>query len=169
MKQDQNWNTNGITHDIPRLYVMCGAPGSGKSTWAKRHFPEHYYVSRDEIRFKLLQPGDDYFAHEHEVYDKFIAGIKLGLSFGDTIADATHLNLGSRRKLYNALSQEINFPYEIYWVFMDTPLAVCLKRNEQREGRAKVPERSITEMFGKMNIPTIGEHEKVKGVWIVRE
>lgn len=148
---------------------MCGAPGSGKSTWVKKHLPDCYYVSRDVIRFKMLQPGDDYFAHENEVYNKFISDIKLGLSFGDTVVDATHLNRGSRNKLYDALSRNINFPYEIYWVFMDTPLAVCLKRNEQREGRAKVPERSVTEMFGKMSIPTIGEHEKVKGVWIVRE
>lgn len=160
---------NGRIHDIPRLYVMCGAPGSGKSTWAKRHFKDLGYVSRDEIRFHLLQPGDDYFAHEKEVYERFIANIKIGLMWGDTIADATHLNLGSRRKLYESLSKAIDFPYEIYFVFMDTPLAVCLKRNEQREGRAKVPERSITEMFSKMSIPTVGEYEKVKGVWIVRE
>ena len=49
---------------------MVGCPGSGKSTWAKKHLPDTYYVSRDEVRFSLLQDGEDYFSHEKEVFNK---------------------------------------------------------------------------------------------------
>jgi predicted kinase len=35
------------------LYMMVGIPGSGKSTFAKTL--KGKYVSRDEVRFKLLQ------------------------------------------------------------------------------------------------------------------
>ena len=80
------------------LYMMVGCPGSGKSTFAKTL--KGKYISRDEIRFKLLQDEDDYFAKEGEVFQKFIYEIEEGLSkYGDVIVDATHLNKGSRHKL----------------------------------------------------------------------
>ena len=64
MKSEQNWNTNGTIHAIPRLYVMVGCPGSGKSTWAKKHLPNTYYVSRDEVRFSI----SEYSAEEQRDY-----------------------------------------------------------------------------------------------------
>lgn len=54
------------------LYVMIGIPGSGKSTWAKANKKEKdIYVSRDEVRFSLLQDGDEYFSKEKEVLKEF--------------------------------------------------------------------------------------------------
>ena len=45
------------------LYLTCGCPGSGKSTWVQKHMnPEtDKWVSRDAIRFSLLGEKDDYF------------------------------------------------------------------------------------------------------------
>ena len=49
------------------LYVMCGVPGCGKSTWCKNNVPEDaVYVSRDEVRFSMLKPTDAYFSKEQE-------------------------------------------------------------------------------------------------------
>lgn len=40
---------------MANLILMCGVPGSGKSTWAKQHLkPSDVYISRDEIRFSLV-------------------------------------------------------------------------------------------------------------------
>ena len=169
MKSEQNWNTNGTIHAIPRLYVMVGCPGSGKSTWAKKHLPDTYYVSRDEVRFSLLQDGEDYFSHEKEVFNKFIELIKNALNHGDCIADASHLTKASRSKLFKALSDDDTKPFDVYYIFMDTPLAVCLKRNVQREGRARVPEDAICNMYAKLSMPTMNEYKYSKGIWIVRE
>ena len=58
------------------LYMMIGAPGSGKSTWAKEHLPENgvTLVSRDNIRFKLLRNDPNYFSKEKEVFKHFPTG-----------------------------------------------------------------------------------------------
>ena len=79
------------------------------------------------------------------------------------------MNRSSRNRLFRSLSQKIDFKFETYFVVMDTPLAVCLQRNAQREGRAKVPEDTLTDMFGKMSIPTKSEGYNTKGVWLIRE
>jgi len=50
------------------VYIMCGCPGSGKTTWLKDHVkPGSAIISRDAIRFSLLKEGEDYFSHEEEV------------------------------------------------------------------------------------------------------
>ena len=61
---------------MSKLILMCGVPGSGKSTYLKVHEPwfneSHVIVSRDEIRFSLLQEGEEYFSHEKEVWNIFV-------------------------------------------------------------------------------------------------
>ena len=48
-----------------QLIIMCGAPGSGKSTYIEKHFisfPGYTkVVSRDQIRFSILKDDEDYF------------------------------------------------------------------------------------------------------------
>ena len=86
------------------LYVLVGCPASGKSTWAEKWAEQTgaLHVSRDKVRFGLLQPGDDYFAKENEVFDAFCNTITAALkksNYLNVIADATHLNQFGRRKL----------------------------------------------------------------------
>ena len=53
------------------LYILCGPSGCGKTTWAEQFMSDDEdvrYVSRDEIRFSLLKEGEDYFAHEREIF-----------------------------------------------------------------------------------------------------
>ena len=61
---------------MSKLFLMMGAPGSGKSYWAEHHVTSvDKYISRDEIRFSMLEDGDDYFAKEGKVFDNFIKQI----------------------------------------------------------------------------------------------
>ena len=160
---------------VKQLFIMIGAPGSGKSTWVKRQLKMDIdaYVSRDEIRFNLLQDGEDYFSHEKEVFNTFIDNIAMFLNEPNDIyrvfADASHLNYGSRMKLINGLkSRGVDFEnVDINYIFMYTSLKTCLERNAKREGRARVPDRTIEEMYNSLSEP---EHEEpVKRVYIVNE
>ena len=52
-----------VIHAEPILYISCGIPGSGKSTFLKKHFgPDELIVSRDDIRFQVLGEAEEYFS-----------------------------------------------------------------------------------------------------------
>lgn len=160
----------------PILYIMCGPPGCGKSTFANEFLQKlsnygldkRICVSRDAIRFSLLKDGEDYFAHEDEVFSTFIHAITSQLKDGVcVIADATHLNMGSRKKLTYAIDQEIS-DYDIVYIVFDVPLDVCLKRNSLRLGRQCVPDETLKEMYGYFRVPREDEDSRMIGMITVK-
>jgi len=144
-----------------QLIIMCGVPGSGKSTWVKNHFMSFpgytKVVSRDQIRFSMLKDNEDYFAHEEEVYNKFIEEIKDGLkNCNATVADATHINEASRTKLLKALGDSLK-DVEVIAVVLKPSLQVALAQNAQREGRKLVPRGQVRRMWYQFTKPTLDE------------
>ena len=158
----------------PVLYVLCGIPASGKTTWATNFIKGHrdeqeiHYVSRDSIRFKLVDSQEEYFSHEDEVFRLFSSIIAEGLRANfDVIADATHLSKKSRAKLIRAI--DIIFSdYNIIYVYFDISLDVCLKRNILRQGREQVPEEAICSMYNNMQVPQKEEDSRCIGVWEIK-
>ena len=141
---------------MSKLFIMIGAPGSGKTTWCKNNVPKNaVYISRDEIRFSIIKDKDSYFSKEKIVYDIFINKINEALDSGlDVYADQTSLNAGSRKKLIDALNKK---PDEIIGIYFTTPLDIILQRNAQRTGRALVPEDVVINMFNSVTRPTLDE------------
>jgi predicted kinase len=116
------------------------------------------WISRDNVRFAFLKPGEDYFSHEDEVFDTFINYINQTLEKEDihTIyIDATHLNKKSRdktlRRVYKKNIEELNC------LCFTTPKEVCHARNNLREGRSKVPATVVDNMFRAYSLPTKDE------------
>lgn len=144
------------------LIIMCGIPASGKSTEAKKlqsrlleQNKTVKYVSRDDIRFSIINEKDEYFAKETEVYDKFVNEINNGLlEYDYTIADATHLNHYSREKLLSRIKN----PCVVVGYNVLANLNTCLERNNKREGRCKVPEKAMKEMYNKFE--KIGDNKE---------
>ena len=85
--------------NVRRVYVMVGAPGSGKSTYAKRRRGEF----REDAR---------------------------------AYVDGCHADAPERRRLARQIRDAGKIPIA---VFMRTPLAECLRRNNQREPPRRVP------------------------------
>ena len=152
------------------LYILCGVPGSGKTHWAhnflKTH-PEVQYVSRDAIRFKLLEANDDYFAKEKKVFDIFSTQITTILRSGQSvIADATHISVPSRAKLVNSIiNRGLTLEdFSIEFIFINTTLEQCIKNNELRTDSEYVPKSVLKRMWYQFEPPTINEFKNCIGV-----
>jgi len=141
------------------LWLMCGAPGSGKTWFAKNKLMKGYgwdYISRDEVRFSMIKDGEEYFSHETAVFNEFVEKIAIALDWGhdNVIADATHLNWGSRRKLLKALSKNcVLEDVDVIPVVIDVKLEDILERNKLRDDRARVPEETIRRMYSSISDP----------------
>lgn len=143
---------------------MIGCPGSGKSTYISKHIKDDntIVVSRDTIRFSLVNENEPYFLKEKEVFKKFTDTINFYLNLNyNVIADATHISVKSRAKLFNALNINKSNT-EIIGLVMRTPLNECLRRNELRRGtRAYVPKSAVRRIFYSFEEPSLKEHNHI--------
>ncbi len=139
------------------LYIMAGCPGSGKSTFLKNKInkDDSVIVSRDEIRFSILKPYEQYFAHEKEVLEIFWTKINEALAANKTVfADQTSLTPKSRKWLLDHVSgyDHVNL------IWIDEDLDTCLERNEMRRGtKAYVPRDTVYRMYSQFTIPSLDE------------
>ena len=61
------------------LYIISGVPGSGKDYFLNQYFGNSSNVkiiSRDVIRFSLIENDDEYFSKESLVFSKFCKAIR---------------------------------------------------------------------------------------------
>lgn len=141
---------------MSKLYMMMGAPGCGKTTLAKQIFPDNVkYISRDEIRYKILKNGENYFAHEKEVYKEFVKEIAIALNEGDglVVADQTSLTVSARTELLNALKDCRSYPDKVIVIYVNRPLKQILEFNAKRTGRERVPEDVVEKMYNRIELP----------------
>ena len=142
---------------MANLYLMCGVPGAGKSTFLKNHIKENNtkVISRDKIRFSIVKSNEEYFSHEDEVLEIFWKQINESLAAGkDTFVDQTSLTPRARKWL---LQHVKGYTYaNIVWI--DEDLETCLERNEMRRGtRAYVPQDVIRRMHNQFIEPSLDE------------
>ena len=140
------------------LYLMCGVPGCGKSTWInKNKIDTDVVISRDVVRFSLIKENEDYFSKENLVFNTFIDQINEAIDnhVSTIFVDATHINETSRNKVLDRL--HLSDEVKVIPVFIKEDLETCLHRNSLREGRANVPEKAIIRMYNSLHAPTFNE------------
>ena len=154
------------------LYLGVGISGSGKSTWIKQRVKQNggAYVSRDEIRYALLQPGDAYFDREKEVVATFCAVAQDNINSNtnkDIYLDATHLSPKSRRKILSRLNlQQVE---KIILLYFNIPIDEAIKRNAQRTGMACVTNDVIINMSKALSIDFDHPENKINEIWEINK
>ena len=142
------------------LIMFCGVPGSGKSTEAHRMAGSFTarnltveYISRDELRFSMISDESEYFSKEKEVFSKFVEKTNNSLNKNDcTIIDATHISKASREKILRRVKNPTNV--RLLVLYFTTPLDVCMRQNDLRTGRERVPHEVIEKMAKQFEDPT---------------
>lgn len=142
------------------IYLMCGIPGCGKSTFLKNHVTtdensNNIIISRDEIRFSLLKNGEEYFSHEDEVVKIFWEKINNAIAANKNVfIDQTSITPNSRKWLLQHIKGYNHA--NIIWINED--IETCLERNKKRKGtRSYVPEKVIYDMSRKFIKPSLNE------------
>ena len=133
------------------VVLAIGLPGSGKSSWFKRH--NIHPLSSDLLRQLLF---DD--AQEQRFQDLIFSNLRSMLK-ARLIArrpmnyvDATNLTPHDR---HSWIKLAKDYGYDVQGVFFDVPLDVCMERH-QRRGRV-VPEDIMRKMATKLKAPTFEE------------
>ncbi|CDR05927.1 polynucleotide kinase-phosphatase [Streptomyces iranensis] len=122
------------------LVVLVGTTGSGKSTFARRHFPPTQIVSSDVCRGLVADDENDQSATP-DAFDvlHYIAGKRLAAG-RLTVVDATNVRSESRRSLINLAREHDVLPVAIV---LDVPEGECARRNAGRPDRAGMPDHVI--------------------------
>ncbi|WP_419855438.1 polynucleotide kinase-phosphatase [Candidatus Poriferisodalis sp.] len=123
----------------PGLVVLCGASGSGKSTFARRHFAATEVVSSDQCRAMV---GDDETDQTvtAEAFDLLHTIVRKRLEIGRlTVVDATNTKAPDRKSLVE-LARRADLM--VTAIVFDLPLALCVERNNARRDR-QTPRHAI--------------------------
>jgi predicted kinase len=133
------------------VVLAIGLPGSGKSSWFKRH--NVVPLSSDMVRSLLF---DD--VREQRFQDLVFSNLRSMLK-ARLIAkrpmnyvDATNLT-PQERQHWIKLAKDYN--YEVHAVFFDVPLEVCVERHQRRD--RVVPEDIMRRMAAKLKPPAFEE------------
>ncbi len=133
------------------VVLAIGLPGSGKSSWFKRH--NVVPLSSDMVRTLLF---DDVREQRYQdlVFSNLRSMLKARLVARRPMnyVDATNLT-PKEREHWIKLARDYN--YEVHAVFFDVPLEVCIERHHRRD--RVVPDDVMRRMAAKLKPPTFEE------------
>jgi predicted kinase len=133
------------------VVLAIGLPGSGKSSWFKRH--NVVPLSSDMVRSLLF---DD--VREQRFQDLVFSNLRSMLKARliakrpTNYVDATNLT-PQERQHWIKLAKD--YQYEVHAVFFDVPLEVCVERHQRRD--RVVPEDVMRRMAAKLKAPAFEE------------
>ncbi len=120
--------------------LLIGAAGSGKTTFAARHFPADAILSSDALREAISGDAADQSASRaafralHRALDRRLA---VGLT---TVVDATNATAAARRSIREIAARH---GVPTIAIVLDLPAAVVRARNAARAGR-RVPDAVVS-------------------------
>jgi predicted kinase len=133
------------------VVLAIGLPGSGKSSWFKRHNIRP--LSSDLLRELLFDDAEEQ-RFQDLVFSNLRAMLKARLIARRPMSyvDATNLTPHDRSSWIKLAK---DYGYEVHGVFFDVPLEVCMERHFRRS--RVVSEDVMRKMAAKLKPPTFDE------------
>jgi predicted kinase len=133
------------------VVLAIGLPGSGKSSWFKRHNIRP--LSSDLLRELLFDDAEEQ-RFQDLVFSNLRSMLRARLIARRPMSyiDATNLNPHER---HSWIKLARDYAYDVQALFFDVPLEVCMERHARR-GRV-VPEDAMRKMAAKLKPPTFEE------------
>lgn len=144
---------------MPKLYVLVGVPGSGKSTWvANQQWKNTVFISTDKFIDEYAQSvGKTY----SDVFDEYMPNaikmmtaevIEARRTGKDIVWDQTSTSRGARARKLNMLKG-----YEAIAVVFKTPeQKELIRRLGNRPGK-NIPDHVMKQMINNFTMPTRDE------------
>ena len=151
---------------MPKLYVLIGVPGSGKSTWiANQEWAKDCAVVSTDmwVAMEAERLGKTY----SEIFDEYMPKavklmanhVELARDKGmDIIWDQTSTTLSSRQRKFNMLPDY----YHIAVLFKTPEESELTRRLAGRPGK-EIPNHVVRNMIDNFDLPT--EEEGFKEIW----
>lgn len=140
MSAGDGGSADGIPLPTDALVVLVGASGSGKSTWAARHFRETEVVSSDRCR-ALVADDEESQAVHREAFAVLYEIVRQRLSLRRlTVVDSTSLGEFSRRRLREIAAR---FGAPVHVVVFRGPEDALQRNNLARE--RQVPREAVAQ------------------------
>ena len=124
---------------MPTMAIMIGIQASGKSTFCKS-----YLDSYTRINLDLL----------HTRNKESIALVNAISANEDIVIDNTNISVSDRAKY---MVKAKAYGYKVIGYFMQSRLQECIKRNDNRHGKERIPVNAIAFTSNKLELPSYGE------------
>ena len=124
---------------MQELVLMIGIPGSGKSTFCRKYFPEYERISLDVLHTRKRETTE---------LKKAIALRK------NCVIDNTNVSVAERAKFIEAGKRA---EYRIVGYYMRSKIDECLKRNALRSGKMRIPDAGVIGRAAQLELPKYAE------------
>lgn len=141
---------------LPRpktLYITVGLPGSGKSTWVAKHFPDSYVMSTDK-RLESFRGGYNWTFDAYWKAWDWCKAVFWEVEVDHMVWEATFVTR-ERRQFMLQLAKRRG--WEVIVLYFDVPFKTCCYRNSLREPNRRVPPGTMLDLRDTLEVPDLDE------------
>jgi predicted kinase len=161
-----------VLSSLPKIYVLVGPPGIGKSGWIESNTFDPYIISRDALVDAVREPigvkYDDLFRNpkyqplqntvQKMLKDRIAGAIESGR---DIVVDMTNMSAGARRNALKTISGREPDYEKVAVVFdhrgKEDEVIASVERRAARLNDKNIPRDVMLSMFSNFEYPSVEE------------
>lgn len=149
--------------DRPKLYMMCGVSGSGKTTYAKQLAADQNLLYLNPDKFYEVFNGDERnHYHEFEIWMALFRALHMAEQDGrDVVLDTNSPTAVGRSQILDW------FPdFEPHLIYISAPEQLCRQNNRSR--RRVIPEGEMDKIIRFFQPPTFDEDGRWQSITFLK-